>query len=322
MRILIAFLSFTAGVALAETKPEQGKVAFKPVDGDRAVAERYRLADYEFEYNLKPVRELKASGVAISKLTFPSSVKSPYPENNTVHAEYYRPLDEGKYPGVIVLDILGGDQELSRNMARVFAQNKICALFVQMAYYGPRKPAAGNVRLITENLDHTLEGIRQTVLDNRCATAWLESRAEVDAKKLGILGTSLGSFMGALTAANEPRLNKVALLLGGGNLVESFWDHKLAKPYIEKLAAAGIDKEGFKKMIAPADPITYADALKKRDLLMIAASRDDVVPPAASKALWEATGKQKIVWFNATHVGAALYLFDANEHIMKHFKGN
>ena len=79
-------------------------------------------------------------------------------------------------------------------------------------------------------------------------------------------------------------------------------------------------KEIAKKLIAPVDPITYADQLKKRNLLMIAASKDDIVPPAAAKALWEATGKQKIVWLNTTHVGAALYLFDATEHIVKHFK--
>jgi hypothetical protein len=89
---------------------------------------------------------------------------------------------------------------------------------------------------------------------------------------------------------------------------------------LQVLAFWGGDKESLKKAIAPADPITYADNLKKRDLLMIAASKDDVVPPTAAKALWEATGKQKIVWLNATHVGAVFYLFDATDHIVKHFK--
>jgi hypothetical protein len=52
---------------------------------------------------------------------------------------------------------------------------------------------------------------------------------------------------------------------------------------------------------------------------MIAASRDDVVPPQAARALWEATGKQKIVWFDATHVGAALYIFDGIDVVLDHF---
>jgi dienelactone hydrolase len=319
--ILLLAIS-TAPNAYGELRPkETGKVTFTPQKEPNEIDERYRLGTYEFAYELVPHRELTVSGVEIYKLTFPSPVKSPHPENNIVHAEYYRPAGDGKFPAVIVLDILGGDQSLSRNMAQVFAQNRIAALFVQMAYYGPRKPAKENVRLLSTDVERTMAAIRQTVLDNRCATAWLESRPEVDGKKLGILGTSLGSFMGALTAAAEPRLNKVALLLGGGNLVDSFWDHPQAKPYIAMLDKAGVDKSAFKKLIAPADPLTYAENLKKRDLLMIAASRDDVVPPTAAKALWEATGKQKIVWLNATHVGAVIYIFDAVEHIMKHFKG-
>ncbi|HKA07638.1 MAG TPA: alpha/beta hydrolase family protein, partial [Gemmataceae bacterium] len=238
----------------------------------------------------------------------------------TVHAEYYLPKGKGPFPGVIILDILDGSQVVSRTLASVLAQNGIAGLCVQMPYYGPRRPAESKVRLISPNINHTMDAIRQTVLDNRCAVAWLESRPEIDKKKLGIHGTSLGSFMAALTAEAEPRLNNVSLLLGGGGLVDAYWEHPKAKPFLQALTLIGADKDAMKRVIAPADPITYADELKKRNLLMIAASRDDVVPPEAAKCLWEATGKQKIVWLNSTHVGAAVYLFTATEHIVKHFK--
>jgi hypothetical protein len=36
--------------------------------------------------------------------------------------------------------------------------------------------------------------------------------------------------------------------------------------------------------------------------------------------LWEASGKQKIVWYDCTHYGAALHIADAMEHIVEHFK--
>ena len=39
---------------------------------------------------------------------------------------------------------------------------------------------------------------------------------ELDKERLGIMGTSLGSFMAALTAEMEPRYARVAVLLGGG----------------------------------------------------------------------------------------------------------
>jgi dienelactone hydrolase len=307
--------------AVADLKPaETGKVKFKAVDDQSTVAERYRLEPFEFEYQLKPKRELVVSGIELYDLTFPSPVKTKYAENNTVHAEYWLPKGKGPFPGVILLDILDGSMVVSHGIATVLTANGIAALCVHLPYYGPRRPRDEKVRLLSPDIPQTLDAIRQAVLDNRCATAWLESRPEIDPKKLGIHGTSLGSFGAALTAAAEPRLHKVSLMLGGGGLVDAYWDHPQARPYLQLVALWGGDKESLKKAIAPVDPITYADQLKKRDLLMIAASRDDVVPPAAAKALWEATGKQKIVWFNATHVGAAMYLFDATEHIVKHFK--
>jgi dienelactone hydrolase len=322
MRSLTLFAAILlAAPVFADLKPaETGNVTFKAIDDQADVAERYRLQPYEFEYQLKPRRELVVSGIEIYDLTFPSPVQTKYPENNTVHAEYWIPKGKGPFPGVILLDILDGSMVVSHGIATILTANGIAALCVQLPYYGPRHPTGEKVRLVSADIDQTLAGIRQAVLDNRCATAWLASRPEIDPKKLGIHGTSLGSFMAALTAAAEPRLKKVSLMLGGGGLVDAYWDHPQAKPYIQVIALWGGDKDSLKKVIAPVDPITYAENLRKRDLLIIAASRDDVVPPAAAKALWEATGKQKIVWFNATHVGAAVYLFDATEHIVKHFK--
>jgi len=320
LTVLLAPL-LVAAPALADLKPaEKGKVSFKPADDQATVAERYRLDPVEFEYQLKPKRDLVVSEIEIYDLTFPSPVHTKYPENNTVHSEYYLPKGKGPFPGVIILDIMDGSQVVSRGIASMLAANGIAGLCVQMPYYGPRRPAEGKVRLISPDINHTMDSIRQAVLDNRCAVGWLESRPEIDKKKLGIHGTSLGSFMAALTAAAEPRLNNVCLMLGGGGLVDAYWDHPRAKPLLQALAVIGADKDAVKRVVAPADPITYAEALKKRNLLMIAASRDDVVPPSAAKCLWEATGKQKIVWLDSTHVGAALHLFAATDHIVKHFK--
>jgi dienelactone hydrolase len=322
MRLVALIIAILVALpASADPKPvEKGKVTFKPVDDQAAVAEQYRLGTTEFAFELKPKRELVVSEIDIYELTFPSPVTTKYAENNTVHADYYLPKGKGPFPGVIILDILDGSQLVSRAIATVLASNGIAGLCVQMPYYGPRRPTEAKVRLISPDVHHTMDAIRQTVLDNRCATAWLESRPEIDRKRLGIHGTSLGSFMAALTAEAEPRLNNVSLMLGGGGLVDAYWDHPQAKPFVSVLAAIGADKEAVKRVVAPADPITYAENLKHRHLLMIAASKDDIVPPSAARALWEATGKQKIIWLNSTHVGAAVYLFDATDQLVRHFK--
>jgi cephalosporin-C deacetylase-like acetyl esterase len=176
--------------------------------------------------------------------------------------------------------------------------------------------------LLSPDIPRTLEGVRQTVLDVRRAVAWLESRPEVDRRRLGILGTSLGSFMSGLTAEMEPKLHRVALLLSGGGFVEAFYDHPLAKPYREPFEKLGGTKQMVARMLAPVDPLTYADRLKQHDLLMIAASRDDIVPPKMARWLWEASGKQRIVWYDATHVGSAVYFLPAMAEVLRHFKAD
>lgn len=304
----------------ARLSSEKGQFRFEPARTEDRIPERYRLSPATYTFELHPKLDLPVSEVEVYHLQFPSPVKSPFESNNTVHAEYYRPKGNGPFPAVIVLDILGGDQSLARSMALFLAQNKIAGLFVQMAYYGPRRPTDQRVRLLMPDIQHTTEAIRQSVLDCRVATAWLASRKELSASKLGIVGTSMGSFVGALTAEMEPRLIRVALLLGGGGLVEAYSEHPIAKPYLQLLEKVGFNRQKLQRAIAPIDPITHAENLKDRKLLIIAAARDEVVPPKAAQQLWEASGKQRIIWYNTTHAGAAIYLVSVMHHLLEHFR--
>ncbi len=298
---------------------EKGTFRFTPVDDQKEVPERYRLAERSFDYTLTHKADLPSAEVRVCRLTFPSPVHTPTPENNTVHAEYYRPLAEGRFPAVIVLDITAGDQSLSRTLSTFLAQKGVAALFVQMAYYGPRRPPGSKLRLLMPDIDHSLGAIRQTVLDLRAAAAWLGSRPEVDARRLGIMGTSLGSFLAALTGEMEPRLGRVAVLLGGGGVVDAYYDHPRAAPYRKVYEALGGTKKMLAERIAPADPLTCAANLKDHRLLILAGKRDEIVPPKMAEALWKASGKQKIVWYDCTHYGAALYLAPALDQILTHF---
>jgi dienelactone hydrolase len=307
------------GGSNAPPTPTKGKVHFAPTGDQKEVPERYRLSAHDFSWEMSKVREVRDGRYDIYQVRFPSPVKSSTPENNTVHAEYYRPHGDGPFPCVIILDITAGDQSVSRLMGAHLARHRIGGLFVQMAYYGPRRPKGSSLRLLSPNIPHTMEAIRQTVLDLRCATAWMESRPEIDAQRLGVVGTSLGSFVAALTAEMEPKLKRVAVLLGGGGLVDGYWDDPRAASVRKIYEAIGGTKEQVTKLLAPVDPITCAANLKDRKLLIMAAKKDDIVPPRMAEALWNATGRQRIVWFDCNHIGAALYVLPALRELSEHF---
>lgn len=315
---VFCFLS-TSYLIAADAQTEKGTVRFDPIGDQSNVPERYRLSPHSFDYAMKLKRTVSAANVEVYDVQFPSPVVTPHKENNTVHAEYYRPREKGVFPCVIVLDITGGDQSVSRTISSVLVQNRVAALFVQMAYYGPRRPPGSGLRLLTTNYDHSMAAVRQTVLDLRRATAWMESRPEIDPKRLGILGTSLGSFMGTLTAEMEPKLRRVAVLLGGGGLVDAYYDDPRAEAAKWIWESLGGTKQKLVELIAPADPLTCAGNLKDRRVLIIAGKRDEIVPPQMAEKLAKACGEPKVVWYDCTHYGAALYFVPAMKHIVQHF---
>ncbi|HMO37307.1 MAG TPA: hypothetical protein PKA06_14810, partial [Gemmatales bacterium] len=157
-----------------------GTVKFTPADNQQNVPEVYRLEPREFPYEMKLKIDHTKDGYQVFEVTFPSAVVTKYPENNTVHCLYYRPVGNGPFPATVVLDILGGDQSLSKFQSSFLARKGIACLFVQMAYYGPRRPAQGKIRLLMPDIEHSLAAVRQTVLDIRLAGAWLADQKEVD----------------------------------------------------------------------------------------------------------------------------------------------
>jgi dienelactone hydrolase len=299
---------------------EKGAVRFTPRDDQKSVPERYRLAAQSFDYELTFQYDFPGCDLSLSYLRFPTALPSKYKENNTVFAEYYRPHGKGPFPAVVVLDILAGDGRVSRTVGTYLAQCGVAALYVHLPYYGPRRPPGSKVRFLSPDLDHSLTAVRQAVLDIRLAAAWLEARPEIDGKRLGVLGTSLGSFMASLSAEMEPRLGRVALLLGGGGLLDAYYDDPRAAPYRKLYEAVGGTKERLVKLLAPVDPLTCAENLKSHKLLMLAGKRDEIVPPRMAEALWKASGMQTIVWYDCTHYGAVVHLPEALGEIVKHFR--
>ncbi len=314
---LLAGLLLPTLVAAADPAV-RSDIRFASDDAKAGVPEVFRLAPHTFAAEVSPKFDLVQSGVEVLSVTFPSPVTSPDEANNTVHAEFFRPKSAGKHPTVLVLDILQGNQLVARSQALWLAQHDVAALVVYMAYYGPRRPPGSTERMLSPDLTKSVANVKQTVLDCRRATAWLVSRDDVDSERLGVLGTSLGSFIGGLVAAAEPKMSRACLLLGGGGLVDSFADHPKATLVVKALSLIGLTRDKLKAIIDPVDPLTYAAALSRKKLLLVAASRDDVVPPIAMTRLWEATARPKIVWIDATHVGAAVHLFPMMRAVTEH----
>src|SRR3954447_25784212 len=209
-------------LAIVALEPEQGRAQFRPTAMEGQVPEGFRLAAAEFSYVLQPVR--REDSYAVSALRFASPITSPDPENNTVHAEYFRPNAPGRRPAVVVLHILGADFALSRYVCTRLAQRGVAALFMKLPYYGERRPAGTQKRFLSADMERSVLSMRQGVCDVRRSVAWLARRAEVAPARIGVTGISLGGIVATLAAEMEPTIHRAALLLAGGDLARILWE--------------------------------------------------------------------------------------------------
>jgi hypothetical protein len=69
--------------------------------------------------------------------------------------------------------------------------------------------------------------------------------------------------------------------------------------------------EDLKAMTDPFDPLTYAQGLAGKRLMMIAGNVDEVVPPSSARALWNAAGRPPITWYDCGHYSAVGFLLPA-----------
>lgn len=302
--------------------PESGTVEFKITPSEKTVLQRFQMQDHQFSYNAR--FERLSGQVQISKVTFPSPVKTDLEENNTIHGLYFQPAGQGPFPGVVVLHILGGDFPLQQTVANALARNGVAALAIKMPYYGERRRKGHPRRMLSRDVNETVEGMTQAVLDIRQAVAWVKDRPEVDDVDLGVTGISLGGLMSALSAEAEPRIRKVGIQLAGGDLAQILWDadNPEVKGFRQEWTAKGGTRESFIETLKPIEPTTNGHLLKGRKVLMLAARKDEIFPVSSTLALWKSMGEEpELIWLeDAGHYTSLLYILRETERLSQFMK--
>jgi dienelactone hydrolase len=127
--------------------------------------------------------------------------------------------------------------------------------------------AARGVVTMTISQPNGAATFRPLVVNARRALDVLAARPDVDPKRLGVVGFSLGAQTAAILAGDEPRLKAVGIVSGRGGPVPAYWIHRT-----------------------------------RARLFFQAGTRDAVVPHAQLVALVAAApGHPRIRWYPAGH---------------------
>jgi hypothetical protein len=229
---------------------------------------------------------------ATGAVSFPSAMHTRYPENNTVHALYFKAkprLAEARKPreggrrAVLVLPQWNAGPDGHVGLCRLLNRFGMSALRLTLPYHDARRPPELNRAdyIVSANIGRTMQACRQAVMDARRAIAWLANQGY---ERIGILGTSLGSCLSLLTAAHEPRIRAQALNHISPYFADVVW-RGLSTTHVRAGLEGAVELEQLRQMWLPISPHVYLDRIKGKKTLLVYAKYDLTFPVDLSREL-------------------------------------
>jgi hypothetical protein len=242
------------------------------------------LADSDAFFSYRTPADYRLDG---SHLTFTSPLGSPYPENNTVHGEFFEcPRARGR--AVLVLPQWNADAMSHVGLCRLLNLFGLTSMRMSLAYHDRRKPAetARADYHVSSNIGRTVHAGRQSVIDARACLDWLERQGY---HRLAILGTSLGSCIAFITAAHDTRVRVGVMNHISANFSDVVWTG-LATRNVRQGFGDEVTQDALREYWAPISPASYYERICGRDLmsLLIWARYDSTFLPQFSQEVLRA----------------------------------
>jgi uncharacterized protein len=207
---------------------------------------------------------------------------------------------KGPFPCTFFLHGLGGNKSNAGSFATELLKQGYATMSLDAAYHGER--AVGKPGMYGTTFYRLRDGYMQTVVDYRRALDYLETRDDIDSKRVTLIGVSMGALMGSVLAGVETRIKCPVLLVGGA---DRGMMSRLSQIEVWKRIRAEnpkLDFDEISRIMAPADPLNFVDKISPRPVLMVNGTKDDIVPVEANKLLQKtAREPKKIVWLEAGH---------------------
>jgi dienelactone hydrolase len=125
----------------------------------------------------------------------------------------------------------------------------------------------------------------------RRAVDLLRSLPQVDARRIGFVGWSLGARTGAILAGVEPRIRAFVLMSGGATAVST---------YVAQAPAAL--RPAVRRTLTAIDPLRWIARARPGTILLEDGRKDTVVPRSALLALARAAPRGTVLrWYAAPH---------------------
>jgi hypothetical protein len=224
-------------------------------------------------------------------VTFTSSIESPWPENNTVHAQIFAAARGAWHrtpkmpPAVLLLPNWNAKWHGQRGLSEWLQRLGITVMKMSMPYHD-RRMAMGHERadqVCGPNIGLTLQANRQAVHDARRCLRWLEQQGHTS---IGILGTSLGSSVGYITLMHD-----AAIKAGGFFHFSTYYADVVSQGMTTNHVWEGLREhvsvDDLREFWAPISPMPYVERGMgaDRNSLLVYGKYDPTMLPQLSRQM-------------------------------------
>jgi hypothetical protein len=207
------------------------------------------------DYVLHPPQNGASAGQVLS---FTSQITSPWEKNNLVQARFFRAQESG--PAVVVLPNWNAKWDGQVNLCRWLNKLGISVLRLSLPYHD-RRVAPGHERadqLVGSNVGLTLQAMRQAVTDTRRCLRWLEQQRY---RRLGIVGTSIGSAIGSITMAHD-RAARAGAFLHVSTYFADVVRTGMTTAHVWEGMRSKVTEDELRHYWTPISPVPYMDRLR------------------------------------------------------------
>jgi dienelactone hydrolase len=265
-----------------------------------------------------------------NRLRFTSPVNTPYPENNTVHGQWF---PASVKPGrrrvaAVVLPHWNASATQHGALCAGLAKLGINALRLSLPYHDFRMPAELERAdyAVSSNLARTIDATRQAVIDTRCCVDWLEQQGF---ESIGIVGTSLGSCYAYLASVHDARLKVNVFNHCSTYVADVVWEG-LSTQHIRQGLETNVTLEQLREAWDVISPPNYVEryAQMGKKPLFLYARYDTTFPTRFSEQVIakarELGFEHRAVALPCGHysLGETPFKFMAGYHIVNHLKRN
>lgn len=206
------------------------------------------------------------------------------------------PGGEGPFAGILYMHWGQGDRTEFLSEAVLLAKKGAVSLMIDAPYH---RPDIESYDFVAEP-EAEREGYIQLVTDLRRGLDLLAARKDIDPKRIGYVGHSLGATWGGALAGIEPRLAGYVLMGGLPRLTDILGDDSYARLLQQAFRREQLER--YVEVLSPINPELFVGRAAAGSILFQFARRDRFISEASARDYVKAAGdSHEVRWYFTSH---------------------